>query len=164
MGREERCEPMRRSRQAKRGFSLVELSIVIGTISILATLSMSYFQNALAQSRDSESSLMLSSIERTMIDYYNNNGQYPPVAAPQNPSADLTAGKQQWVDGQAGWTDLQFTGNPGSYRFRYSFVPGFDSSNKATSVTLTAIGIVDNSGVPVTHTVVLQEGDEIASQ
>jgi type II secretory pathway pseudopilin PulG len=149
-------------RNKVRGFSLVELAVVLGTVAILATLSLSYLQSAISQSRDSEASLTLSAIERMMLDYYNTNGQYP-ASAPQEPPQPPAAGKQSWVDGQPGWTDIGFKSDGAAYLFRYSFQSTLDSTGKYSSCTLLAVGDLDNSGIPTPHTVLLQDGDIVDS-
>lgn len=145
-----------------RGFSIIELFVVLGTIAILCTLAISYLEAALVQSRDSEAQITLSAIERMMLDYYNNNSQYPPMA-PQEPPQPLTGGQQTWVDGQPGWTDIGFKADGQAYLFRYSFISTQDAAGYYNTCTLTAQAELDNSGVPTTHTIVLQNGDIVES-
>lgn len=153
---------VRRNRRT-RGFTLIELAIVNATILILCTVSFAYLTGALNQAHDSESSTTMSSIERMMIDYYNNNYQYPPSGA-QNPPEPASAGSQVWVDGQPGWNDIGFLGDGQSYMYRYEFTSTQDSSGLYSTVTIHSFSNLGGLGTAGDHYITLEYGEEVLNQ
>ncbi len=63
-----------------KGFTLVELVIVIVVIGILTTLGMFGMTRLLAQGRDSQRTASVSSIAEALEKYYDKNGEYPSCA------------------------------------------------------------------------------------
>lgn len=79
------------------GFSMVELVIVIGIISILSTLSLGYIPDALADARDSERRSDVSTIARFFEKTYREQSSasystYPSVESFSNDIASLSSG------------------------------------------------------------------------
>ncbi len=65
-------------RSADRGFTIIELLIVILVIGILAGLVLNTFSRAQAQSRDGKRSDDITAIAKGLEMYYLDKGQYPP--------------------------------------------------------------------------------------
>ncbi len=64
-------------RTGKRGFTIVELLIVIVVIGILAALVIIQFTNIQARARDTERKSDMRSIQSKLAEYYALNGRYP---------------------------------------------------------------------------------------
>lgn len=60
-----------------KGFTIIELLIVIAIIGILAGLVLNNFQGAQAKARDVQRKTRMNSIYSKLEEYYNNNGAYP---------------------------------------------------------------------------------------
>lgn len=62
---------------AQRGFTIIELLIVIAIIGILAGLVLNNFQGAQAKARDTQRRTDINSVHAKLEEYYNENGAYP---------------------------------------------------------------------------------------
>jgi len=83
------------SSQAKsRGFTIVELLIVIVVIAILAAISIVAYNGIQSRARDAQRTQDMASIMKAMELYYIDNGKYPPSGGQDSPnsSADVPAG------------------------------------------------------------------------
>ena len=69
----------------RKGFTLVELLVVMGILSILAGVLWSNFNTTFAKGRDSKRKQDLSLVGRSLELYYNDNRRYP------NPTTPLPA-------------------------------------------------------------------------
>ena len=67
----------KRSWTNERGFTLMELLIVIVLLGILATLGLSSFKSSQTKSRDTKRKGDLKSISTALEIYYNDKGRYP---------------------------------------------------------------------------------------
>jgi prepilin-type N-terminal cleavage/methylation domain-containing protein len=61
----------------QRGFTIIELLIVIAIIGILATLVLTNFQGAQAKGRDTVRKNDINSVYQKLEEFYNENGGYP---------------------------------------------------------------------------------------
>lgn len=61
----------------KKGFTLVELLVVMAIIGILSTLGLVSFRNAQPKSRDSRRKSDLEQVQRALEMYYNDYNDYP---------------------------------------------------------------------------------------
>ena len=64
-------------KKAQKGFTIIELLIVIAIIGILAGLVLNNFQGAQAKARDVQRKSRTNSIYGKLEEYYNNNAGYP---------------------------------------------------------------------------------------
>lgn len=62
---------------AQRGFTIIELLIVIAIIGILAGLVLNNFQGAQAKARDSQRKTDINAMHAQLENYHNENGSYP---------------------------------------------------------------------------------------
>ncbi len=76
-------------KNAQRGFTIIELLIVIAIIAILAGLVLNNFQGAQAKARDTQRVTDTNNVHSKLEEYYNENGAYPStVVAADLPGID----------------------------------------------------------------------------
>ena len=81
----------------QKGFTLIELMIVVAIIAILAAIAISQYQDYVIRSQVSEGSALADGVKTAMGEFYQNNGHFPPT----NLSAGIatsTSIKGQYVD------------------------------------------------------------------
>ncbi len=87
-----------KSHQLQRGFTLIELMIVVAIIAILAAIAIPAYQDYLIRAQVSEGFVMLDGAKTAMSEFYANNGRFPG----NNQSAGLasdTSIKGSYVNG-----------------------------------------------------------------
>lgn len=72
--------------QDKKGFTIVELLIVIVVIGILAAISIVAYTGIQQQARDSERATDMAALQKMVEAYYVNHGQYPTRLNMQDPA------------------------------------------------------------------------------
>jgi type IV pilus assembly protein PilA len=60
----------------QKGFTLIELMIVVAIIAILAAIAISQYQDYVIRSQVSEGSALADGMKVAMAEYYNNNGRF----------------------------------------------------------------------------------------
>lgn len=131
------------SRKAQRGFTLIELMIVVAIIGILAAVAIPQFLDYMKSSKRSEATLNLNSIEKGAGAQFAENAAFPAIAAALTPGTACCnqPGKKcavvqaDWV-GPAGsptaWDELNFEMvKPFLFQYSYTLVgaggAGFDA-------------------------------------
>jgi len=139
---------MRKLRQP-RGFTLVELMIVVGIIGILASIAIPGYQRLTARGHRSEMQAALSKFRLYFKNMYDGQGTFSTqqtVAAggssAVNPNPALAAIGQpsEWDSHRTGWTDIPF-GLEGGVKMRYWYVLGSaDGNGRVSDVTFNVCG------------------------
>jgi type IV pilus assembly protein PilA len=159
---------MKLIKQAQRGFTLIELMIVVAIIGILAAVAIPAFMDYMKRSKKTEASLQLNKIGKNSKRAYMEHSQYVSGTA-----APLPVGKNGACCGIAGslaanhclaapasftadgiWSQLDFEIDEETL-----FVYSYAGTN--TTYTATAIGDLDCDGTNITYTLA---GTAVAGQ
>ena len=108
---------LRKSMKGQKGFTLIELMIVVAIIGILAAIAIPNFVNYQRRAKTSEARTNLGAIRTSQEAYASTADVY--MDCTQNPAGGPTASKQAWTGGVAGWTDIGFEPK-GSIYYAYS--------------------------------------------
>jgi len=88
-------------KKAQKGFTIIELLIVIAIIAILALLVLNNFQGAQAKARDQQRTTDINNIHGKLEEFYNENNHYPNTVTAtsfagmdEGSTADPTGGNQ----------------------------------------------------------------------
>ncbi len=76
----------------QKGFTLIELMIVVAIIAILAAIAIPAYQNYIIRTQVTEGLTLAGSAKSAMEEYYSNHGTWPPsnVSAGLAPSGSIT--------------------------------------------------------------------------
>ena len=149
-------------RRSARGFTLIELMLVVLIIGVLTTFAIPQFTRASARAQRSEMQTVLEKMRVYFINAYRTNGRFPvPVSAPpgtftseQNP-AGLPGRNIEWNTAASGWQEYTFA-PAGGLRMRYIY------TTDGTTLTLKATGQFPGFDVPYNYTEVYT-GDQLAT-
>ena len=148
---------MQSMNKVHRGFTLIELMIVVAIVGILATVAIPAFMDYVKRSKRSEAVLQLNKIGKNAKRTYGENASYPTGPAGPTPARPGTGGccggtgakPNHCAANPAAWTgpwkELDFEIDEDSL-FIYSY------NGAAQSYTATAIGDLDCDGTEVTYT------------
>lgn len=132
------------SRRHERGFTIIELVVVMAVIAVLVSLAMPEFHHAFKRTRAVEAIQTMATLERLFKEHYNRQGEYPHADGASNPSGDAGA-KQQFEKDRPGWNEIAFVGDTALW-YRYSFTTTTNDSGRYTKLTLVASGDTDGDG------------------
>ena len=131
-----------RIRKEKKGFSLVELMIVVAIIAILAAIAIPSFMRFAMKSKTSEATGNLSAIRTAEESYRAEEDTYTACAG--NPSGwtggDGAATPDAWDAGVQEWEDIGFAPD-GNVRYQYEVTIG-----DTDEMTILAEGDLDEDG------------------
>ena len=65
----------------QKGFTLIELMIVVAIIAILAAIAIPAYQNYLIRAQVSEGAVLTDGAKTALAEYYGNHGNFPTTAA-----------------------------------------------------------------------------------
>lgn len=68
-------------KNVQKGFTLIELMIVVAIIAILAAIAIPQYQNYITKSQFSESQTIADGLKTPIVEYYNQTGNCPSVTA-----------------------------------------------------------------------------------
>ena len=126
----------------RRGFTLIELMLVVVIIGILSTFAIPQFLRAAARAQRSEMQTVMDKMRVYFINVYRSNGRYtvPPGGVEQNPGVlgPVVGQSATWNTGCTspsckGWEDYTFAPT-GGLKMRYTY------STDGHTLTLTATG------------------------
>ncbi len=103
-----------------RGFTLIELVLVISVIGILTVLAVPGYQAIVFRARAAEARMMLSAIANAELAYYRDHGQYL-AAAPSTSTGGVPKAPVAFDTSRPSWKQLGVRAE-GLVRYRYSVV------------------------------------------
>lgn len=113
----------------RKGFTLIELMIVVVIIGILAALAIPRFMAASKKSKISEARLVLKQLYVSAASYYEENGQYPPTVT------DLFDNVDTWKN-----VGVPIETPTGKARFQYNVTSGGTNTFRAVAIAIGKTG------------------------
>lgn len=123
------------SRKAQRGFTLIELMIVVAIIGILAAVAIPAFLDYMKKGKKAEAELNLNAIGKSAKTYYTEHSEFPQVASPGltpaaaccgNPGNKCPVLAANW-EGVPAWDALDFSiSEPHLFQYNYTTTGGND--------------------------------------
>jgi type IV pilus assembly protein PilA len=126
----------------RRGFTLIELMIVIAIVGILAALAIPAFQRFQLRSKAAEARANLATIATSQHAYFGEFGVY--IAASATPAGPEGANRRPW--GGGGSADFARIGYVPTGDLYFSYAVDVDATGVA--FTAAARGDLDGNGVP----------------
>src|SRR4051812_44383740 len=112
-----------------RGFTMIEIMLVVVIIGIISSIAIPYYQKTSARAYRAEVLVVLNKVRQHFISIYNDNNTFE--AKPGG--VDMTAGQKSawnpsgppgpsgaWVNTAAGWMDMPFPPE-GNVKLRYQY-------------------------------------------
>lgn len=75
--------------QRSRGFTLIEIAVVVTVIALLASIVIVSFNQVQKRSRDDMRTVQVTALKTALDRYYNDNGEYP--VCPGGPNSECSA-------------------------------------------------------------------------
>jgi prepilin-type N-terminal cleavage/methylation domain-containing protein len=158
------ARPQHERPRTARGFTLIEIMLVVVVIGVLSSFALPYFQKATARARRAEMQVVLEKLHVYFINQYENSSTFCPpgciagtasATSSWNPDNTVIATGQpaQWDNKRTGWQQIPFAFD-GGMKMRYQYVVVSDPSGATPgSMTITVEGDMPGLGPKISgHT------------
>jgi prepilin-type N-terminal cleavage/methylation domain-containing protein len=146
-------KPARRN----RGFTLIEVMLVVGIISIMASIAVPNFKYMLAKAKQVERTNAMASIRKSLQEYYMSNNFMLPstgggptsgyVSSPSNPPWPFGAPSKEFDTTLPVWSSIAFVPS-GTMRYSYNLAMNSDPTGASTTyIEIYSSGDTDGDGV-----------------
>lgn len=126
----------------QRGFTLIELMIVVAVVGILAAVAYPSYQESIARSRRADAKTVLMENAQFTERFFTQHNSY--LGSGANPTLPVTESPK---DGATKYYDISFSGTNADTQFTLQAVPkGAMASDPCGTFTLTQAGEKDVSG------------------
>lgn len=129
----------------KKGFTLIEMMIVIAIIALLATIAIPNYVNFQKRAKTAEAKANLGSIRTCEEAYKAEHDVY--LTCDANPGSVPAGTTSAWTSGDANWEAIGFEPK-GNVRYQYAV-----TAVAGTSFSATAVGDLDGDGTNSTFTI-----------
>jgi type IV pilus assembly protein PilA len=129
-------------RKSRKGFTLIELMIVVAIIGILAAIAIPNFLRFQLKAKSSEGKVNIAAVRTTETSYHAELGVYV-SADPEPPVANIGTAKVNFNDTAAGFATLGWSPE-GQVYFSY----GITTTADFVGYTVTAEADIDGDGTP----------------
>ena len=140
-------------RPVPRGFTLIELMIVVAIIGILSSIALPEFGKLQLRSKAAERRTIMVSVARAVTDLTMARGSVPGgrLLGDSNPPQAPGTSKHQFNPGAAGWNQLSVMIEGATY-YQYLFLVE-DHVRAPTTLDVSAIGDLDGDGLASSKTI-----------
>lgn len=145
-----------RTLRRSRGFTLIELMMVVAIIGLLSSMGLPAFRGYLYRTKRTERELFSTRIRQSVTEAFeSNNGRFPIVSgttssltATANPPFATTPGglAKAWIPTEPGWDRVSFEPTSKVY-FSYAVSALSAGPNGRPQVVVTTVGDLDGNGV-----------------
>ncbi len=141
---------MKRAAKSPRGFSLIEVMVVVAIVGVLTSVALPSFERMNVRSKTSERPIVMGAILRGIEDVYRRNGSAILSRGDANPPSPSTSKQVLNATLTADWTQLlNAVGVDGAVYYSYSFQAWEGATPGAW---IAATGDLDGDGAPSTVT------------
>ena len=123
-------------KSVQKGFTLIELMIVVAIIAILAAIAIPAYQNYLIRAQVSEGAVLASASETALAEYYQNTGKFPSTAASAGLPSNAASTTGKYVSG------VDAVGTPGVIKATF----GTSQVNTAINGEVIAFSAITHGG------------------
>jgi len=132
----------------ERGFTLIELMIVVAIVGLLSTVGIPVYKRATIRTRVAERATLMQAMRTGIEDAYSR-GVVPAggLFGAANPAGALGPSKRVFQNGALGWRDINILVQGNTY-YRYQFGALEAAGNVPAIYWVMAEGDIDGDGVP----------------